>query len=44
MLLETCNSIINSNVDDMEFWLQGLERVAKGMLYKFLFVLVIVVC
>ncbi len=30
VLLETCNSIINSSVEDMEFWLQGLERVAKA--------------
>ena len=30
VLLETCNSIINSSLEDMEFWLQGLERVAKA--------------
>ena len=30
MLLETCNSIINSSVDDMEYWLQGLEKVSKA--------------
>ncbi len=30
VLLETCNCIINSNTDDMEHTLQGLERVTKA--------------
>ena len=30
VLLETCNGIINSSLDDLEFRLQGLERVTKA--------------
>lgn len=30
VLLETCNSVINIDVEDMEFWLQGVEKVAKA--------------
>ena len=30
MVLETCNTIIHSKVNDLEYWLAGLERVAKA--------------
>jgi hypothetical protein len=32
VLLETCHAIIDSGADDMEYWLQGLERAAKATL------------
>lgn len=32
VLLETCHWIINSNIDDIEYWLQSLEKVAKATL------------
>ena len=30
VLLETCNTFISSDLNDVDFWLQGLERVAKA--------------
>ena len=30
VLIETCHWIINSNVDDVEYWLQSVEKVAKA--------------